>query len=83
MIASTPGARDTVLQQQVAGYQIWRYLKEHPEAKLYQMNLEDSLYYAPRPTWAMCLDRGATATTNTSVPSCCIINSSLRASLPW
>ncbi|WP_182344939.1 hypothetical protein [Comamonas koreensis] len=51
LIASTPGARDTVLQQQVAGYQIWRYLKEHPEAKLYQMNLEDSLYYAPRPTW--------------------------------
>ena len=43
--------RDAVLQQQVAGHQIWRYLQEHPETKLYQMGLEDSLYYAPRATW--------------------------------
>ena len=51
LIAPTDAARDAVLQQQVAGHQIWRYLQEHPETKLYQMGLEDSLYYAPRATW--------------------------------
>jgi hypothetical protein len=51
LIAPTEAARDAVLQQQVAGYQVWRYLQKHPETKLYQMGLEDSLYYAPRATW--------------------------------
>jgi hypothetical protein len=51
LIAPTSSARDAVLQQQVAGHKVWRYLQEHPETKLYQMSLEDSLYYAPRATW--------------------------------
>lgn len=51
LIAPTAAAREAVLQQQVAGHQVWRYLQEHPETKLYQMGLEDSLYYAPRATW--------------------------------
>lgn len=51
LIAPSSEARDAVLQQQVAGYKVWQYLREHPEIKLYQMGLEDSLYYAPRATW--------------------------------
>lgn len=51
LIAPNAAARDAVLQQHVAGYRIWQYLQTHPQAKLYQLNLEDSLYYAPRATW--------------------------------
>ena len=43
--------REAILADQVSGYGVWTYLRSHPQAKVYQLGLEDSLYYAPRPIW--------------------------------
>lgn len=50
-IAPTAAMRDAYLQQHLEGYGIWRYLRGQPYVKIYQINLEDTLYYAPRPIW--------------------------------
>ena len=47
LVAPTAEARESVLQQQIAGYPVLAYLREHPVARTYQFGLEDSLYYAP------------------------------------
>ena len=48
-IATTPAARDALLLSRVKGYGLWRYTAAHPVGKVYQIGLEGSLYYAPRP----------------------------------
>lgn len=50
-MAATPAARDTVLAGQVTGYRMWQYLRAHPQGRIYQVRLEDGIYYAPRPIW--------------------------------
>lgn len=50
-IAATPAARDTLLAGQVTGYRMWQYLRAHPHGRIYQVRLEDAIYYAPRPIW--------------------------------
>lgn len=50
-IAPTEAMREAILADQVSGYGVWTYLRSHPQAKVYQLGLEDSLYYAPRPIW--------------------------------
>lgn len=50
-IAPTPTLRDAFLQQHLPGYGVWQYLRVHPQVKIYQINLEDTLYYAPHPIW--------------------------------
>jgi hypothetical protein len=50
-IAATPDMRDAVLTEQVVGYRMWRYLAQHPPGRVYQVRLEDGIYYAPRPIW--------------------------------
>ncbi|MDP9898274.1 ArnT family glycosyltransferase [Variovorax ginsengisoli] len=50
-VALTPSAREALLAQRLKSYGMWQYLKTHPAGKTYQMGLEGSLYYAPRPIW--------------------------------
>ena len=50
-IAPTATMRNAYLQQHLEGYGIWRYLRAQPYVKIYQINLEDTLYYAPHPIW--------------------------------
>lgn len=50
-IASTPEARDALLRQEVTGYGMWRHLRAQPAGRIYQLGVEDSLYYAPQPVW--------------------------------
>lgn len=50
-IAATPEARDSMLRAQVRGYDIWEHLRAHPIGRVYQLGVEDSLYYAPQPVW--------------------------------
>jgi hypothetical protein len=50
-IAATPEARASLLHAQVRGYGVWEYLHAHPTGRIYQLGVEDSLYYAPQPVW--------------------------------
>jgi hypothetical protein len=50
-IATSAAARDAVLSQRLEGYGMWHYLRDHPAGKIYQMGMEGSIYYAPRPVW--------------------------------
>lgn len=47
----TQAARDAVLAKRLDGYGMWTYLQAHPQTKIYQVGLEDNIYYAPRPIW--------------------------------
>lgn len=47
MVAPTAIAREAILQQEITGYPVLAYLREHPMGRTYQFGLEDSLYYAP------------------------------------
>ena len=40
-----------MLQEHIPGYGVLTYLRDHPQARIYQLGLEESLYYAPRPIW--------------------------------
>lgn len=50
-LAGTDTQRQALLQSKVPGYDLWVYVKAHPQRKIYQFQLEDSLYYAPQPVW--------------------------------
>ncbi len=50
-VAATPAQREAVLQEHIPGYGVLTYLRAHPQARIYQLGLEESLYYAPRPIW--------------------------------
>jgi hypothetical protein len=50
-IAPTEATREATLAERVSGYGVWSYLHSHPQAKVYQLGLEDAIYYAPRPIW--------------------------------
>ena len=54
-IASTPVAREAMLQSEVNGYGMWAWLRDDrtgdSRKRLYQLGLEESLYYAPQPIW--------------------------------
>lgn len=50
-IAPTEAMREAMLADHVSGYGVWTYLRSHPQDKLYQLGLEDAIYYAPRPIW--------------------------------
>ncbi|WPB56347.1 ArnT family glycosyltransferase [Xylophilus sp. GOD-11R] len=49
-IASTHDEREAVLTARVTGYPVLAWLREHPSGKVYQMGLEETLYYAPART---------------------------------
>ncbi len=50
-IAPTKNTREAMLAERVSGYGVWTYLRSHPQTKVYQLGLEDAIYYAPRPIW--------------------------------
>jgi len=50
-IAPTPAAREALLTARVTGYALWSQLRAHPVGRIYQIGVEDSLYYAPQPVW--------------------------------
>ncbi|KQP43547.1 hypothetical protein ASF44_29945 [Pseudorhodoferax sp. Leaf274] len=50
-IAATPEARASLLHAKVRGYGVWEHLRAHPAGRIYQLGVEDSLYYAPQPVW--------------------------------
>lgn len=50
-LAATPAAREQLLRAEVNGYGMWEHLRLRPAGRLYQLGLEDSLYYAPQPVW--------------------------------
>ncbi|CAN7418998.1 hypothetical protein LJR039_002567 [Pseudorhodoferax sp. LjRoot39] len=50
-IAATAEARNAMLRDKVRGYGIWEHLRAHPIGRIYQLGVEDSLYYAPQPVW--------------------------------
>jgi hypothetical protein len=35
----------------VPGYEVMRYLREHPHGKLYQVALSEAIYYGPDEVW--------------------------------
>jgi len=47
LVAPTASAREAILKQEITGYPVLAYLREHPMGRTYQFGLEDSLYYAP------------------------------------
>ena len=52
MIAPTPETREAFFQQCIPGYAVLSHLRTHPEpGRLYQVALNDSLYFAPNPVW--------------------------------
>lgn len=51
MVSLTPATRDTFLRANVPGYEVMRYLREHPHGKLYQVALSEAIYYGPDEVW--------------------------------
>lgn len=52
MISPTPESREAFLRERVPGYEVLSHLRTHPEpGRLYQVALNDSLYFAPNPVW--------------------------------
>jgi len=50
-IAPTQELRDASLASQLPGYPMMRYLRDHPQGRIYQLGMEGEIYYAPRPIW--------------------------------
>lgn len=69
LIAPTSSARDAVLQQQVTGHRVWRYLRTPRNQAVPD---GPSRHHVPHE--AISSDHGATATTNSWLRSCCTIN---------
>jgi hypothetical protein len=51
MVSLTQGTRDAFLRVNVPGYEVMRYLREHPHGKLYQVALSEAIYYGPDEVW--------------------------------
>lgn len=49
--AATPQDKEKILRAEVDGYAMWEFARKQPIGKIYQLGLEDSLYYAPQPVW--------------------------------
>ncbi|MDB5828717.1 MAG: hypothetical protein JWQ73_2937, partial [Variovorax sp.] len=51
MVSLTPATRNAFLRENVPGYEVMRYLREHPHGKLYQVALSEAIYYGPDEVW--------------------------------
>lgn len=51
MVSITPPTRAAFLRENVPGYDVMRYLREHPQGKLYQVALSEAIYYGPDEVW--------------------------------
>lgn len=51
MISSTPASREAFLHERIPGYEVLSRLRADPVGRLYQVGLNDSIYFAPNPVW--------------------------------
>jgi len=51
MISPTPETREAFLRQHVPGYAVMDYLRRHPTGRVYQIALNEAIYYGPNPIW--------------------------------
>jgi len=51
MVAATPEAREAFLRANVPGYEVLRYVHAHGQGRLYQVGLNDAIYFAGQPAW--------------------------------
>ncbi len=51
MISVTPEAREAVLRQHVPGYAVMDYLRRNATGRVYQIALNEAIYYGPNPIW--------------------------------
>ncbi|WP_398501405.1 ArnT family glycosyltransferase [Variovorax sp.] len=51
MISPTPASREAFLARHVPGYEVLSHLRANPVGRLYQVGLNDSIYFAPNPVW--------------------------------
>jgi len=51
MVAVTPEAREAVLRKHVPGYAVMDYLRRTAKGRVYQIALNEAIYYGPNPIW--------------------------------
>jgi len=51
MVAATPAAREAFLRANVPGYEVLQYVHAHGRGRLYQVGLNDAIYFAGQPAW--------------------------------
>lgn len=52
LISPTPETREAFFRERIPGYEVLTHLRTHPvPGKLYQVAMNDSLYFAPNPVW--------------------------------
>lgn len=51
MISPTPETREAFLRQHVPGYAAMDYLRRHADGRVYQIALNEAIYYGPNPIW--------------------------------
>ena len=51
MISITPETREAFLRKQVPGYAVMDYLRRHATGRVYQIALNEAIYYGPNPIW--------------------------------
>lgn len=51
MISPTPEAREAFLRQSVPGYAAMDWLRRHADGRVYQIALNEAIYYGPNPIW--------------------------------
>ncbi|WP_288253379.1 phospholipid carrier-dependent glycosyltransferase [uncultured Hydrogenophaga sp.] len=51
MISPTPETREAFLRQHVPGYAAMDYLRQHANGRVYQIALNEAIYYGPNPIW--------------------------------
>lgn len=51
MISPTPESREAFLRQHVPGYAAMDYLRQHANGRVYQIALNEAIYYGPNPIW--------------------------------
>ncbi|KQW59563.1 ArnT family glycosyltransferase [Variovorax sp. Root411] len=51
MVSITPEAREAVLRRHVPGYAVMDYLRRNATGRVYQIALNEAIYYGPNPIW--------------------------------
>lgn len=51
MVSTTPQEREAVLRQHVPGYAVMDYLRHNATGRVYQIALNEAIYYGPNPIW--------------------------------
>ncbi|MFS2166126.1 ArnT family glycosyltransferase [Variovorax sp. Varisp62] len=51
MVSITPEAREAVLRRHVPGYAVMDYLRRNTTGRVYQIALNEAIYYGPNPIW--------------------------------